>query len=466
MFKRILIANRGEIACRIQRTCARLGIETVAIYSEADKDALHVRNANQAACVGPAPVRDSYLNIPAIIAAAKDTGAEAIHPGYGLLSEKAAFADAVRAAGLVFVGPGPEALDAFGDKIKARAVARSVGFSPPPGTDGPIAPDSPSLRAEAERIGLPLLVKAAGGGGGIGMQIVRGIDQLEKAVKTCSDRGKSAFADERVYLERYIDSPRHIEVQILCDSHGNAVALGDRECSMQRRHQKIIEESPSPASFFSGPEGASRRQALFDKAIQIARKVNYVGAGTVECVAAPDGEIYFLEVNARLQVEHCVTEMCTSVDLVEQQFRIASGEKLSADVLTSMPRGASIEVRIYAENPAKKFIPQPGRIDKLVWPVASPNLRIETGVEQGSVITPFYDPMIAKLVCWSESRDSAIRVMAKALRDTHIELAGAAGPAATNLQFLEKLIDSAEFHAGAYDTTLAERLAQEPPAPG
>ncbi len=462
MFSRVLIANRGEIACRIERTCRRLGIETVAVYSDADANALHVQHATAKVRIGPPPVKESYLDGAAIIEAAKASGAQAIHPGYGLLSEKESFASAVRAAGLVFIGPRADALDRFGDKIKARAVARAAGVSPPPGTDGPIDPtDAAALAQEAERIGFPLLVKAAGGGGGIGMQIVESADKLARAAATCSDRGKSAFADARVYMERYITSPKHIEVQVLCDEHGHAIALGERECSLQRRHQKIIEEALSPAPFFAGEEGSARRRALHEAATRIVSSVGYVGAGTVEFVASPSGELFFLEVNARLQVEHCVTEMVTGVDLVEEQLLVASGEPISTAARSASIRGHSVEARLYAENPLKMFAPQPGSLKTLAWPEDLGDLRIETGVEQGSEVTPFYDPMIAKVVAWGADRPAALARLERALRETRIELVGPAGPAATNLEFLLHLLGHEAVVRGDYDTALAERLAKE-----
>jgi len=333
---------------------------------------------------------------------------------------------------------------------------------PPPGTDGPLATDDmEAIAKEAERIGFPLLVKAAGGGGGIGMQIVESADKLARAVQTCSDRGKSAFGDARVYMERYIQNPKHIEVQILCDRHGGVVALGERECSLQRRHQKVIEESPSPAPFFQGEAGEARRRELFDAAKRIVKSVGYVGAGTVEFVASQSGELFFLEVNARLQVEHCVTEMVTGIDLVEQQIRVAAGERLLEEVLHPKRRGHSIEARLYAENPLKAFAPQPGKIEKLVWASAPPEqLRIETGVVEGSEVTPFYDPMIAKVVAWGEDRSAAIARLDGALAGTELELVGPAGKAATNLAFLRHLLTLPEVTNGTYDTSLAERAAK------
>jgi acetyl-CoA carboxylase biotin carboxylase subunit/3-methylcrotonyl-CoA carboxylase alpha subunit len=462
VFTKILIANRGEIACRIMRTCKHLGIATVAVYSDADKDAPHVRMADEAVRIGPPPVKDSYLSIDAVVAAARETGAQAIHPGYGLLSEKEAFARAVIDAGIAFIGPPLEALAAFGDKIKAREVAKSVGVEPPPGTEGPISGDDLDLaRREAERIGLPLLVKAAGGGGGIGMQIVEDMAKLERALQACSDRGKQAFGDPRVYLERYLTTPKHIEVQVLCDGQGGAVALGERECSVQRRHQKIVEESPSPAGFFLGELGEARREELFDRALRIVKKVGYVGAGTVEFVASSEGDIFFLEVNARLQVEHCVTEMVTGIDLVEQQIRIAAGDRIGSDVVGAKRQGHSIEARIYAEDPAKRFAPQPGRIDKLAWPEPAMDLRIETGVVEGSEVTPFYDPLLAKMVAWGRTREETIKRLDEALAATTLDLVGAAGPAATNIAFLRRVLASEAFTTGRYDTHFAEALAKE-----
>jgi acetyl-CoA carboxylase biotin carboxylase subunit/3-methylcrotonyl-CoA carboxylase alpha subunit len=465
---KVLIANRGEIACRILRTCQRLGVRTVAVYSDADARAPHVLLADEAVRLGPPPVKDSYLNVDAVIDAARRTGAEGIHPGYGLLSENAAFARRVAEAGVTFIGPPPAVLDAFGDKIKARQVARAAGVEPPPGTDGPIATDDAAgIAAEAERIGYPLLVKAAGGGGGIGMQVVDDPAKLARAVTACSDRGRSAFADPRVYLERYVRSPKHIEVQVLCDGKGGSVALGERECSVQRRHQKIIEETPSHAPFFAGPEGEARRQALLAEALRIVDSVGYVGAGTVEFVAGGQGEggagaeIWFLEVNARLQVEHCVTEMCTGLDLVEQQLLVASGERLSPSVLAPTRTGHSIEARVYAEDPKKRFAPQPGTLARVVWPAGGPDLRVETGVAEGLEVTPYYDPLLAKIVAHGADRAAAIARLDWALADTVIDLVAASGnPAATNLAFLRRVLAAPAFVSGGYDTSFAEALAK------
>jgi acetyl-CoA carboxylase biotin carboxylase subunit/3-methylcrotonyl-CoA carboxylase alpha subunit len=467
MFSKVLIANRGEIACRVLRTCRRLGIRTVAIYSDADQGALHTELADEAVRIGPAPVKESYLQIEAVVAAAKQTGAEGIHPGYGLLSERSAFARAVAAAGVVFIGPPPEVLDALGDKMKARHVAKAAGVASVPGLDEPLPLDDasalPLAREHGDRIGYPIIIKAVGGGGGIGMQIVDSADKLERAMKTCADRARSAFGDARVYLERYIASPKHIEVQGLADGLGGVMSLGERECSVQRRHQKIVEESPSPAPFFRDTAGSARRTAVEEAALKVFRHAGYVGAGTCEFIVGEDGQAFFLEVNARLQVEHPVTEMCTGVDLVEQQLRIAAGDGWSPALAQGTPvrRGHSVEVRLYAEDPAKSFAPQPGKLAKLVWPETADDLRVETGFRQGDTVTPFYDPLLAKIVAHGASRDKAIDRLDRALAATEVELLGPKGPAQTNLAFLRKVLSSGPFREGRYDTHFAEVLAKE-----
>ena len=466
LFSKVLVANRGEIARRVIRTCKRLGISTVAVHSEADAEAPHVTDADEAVAIGPAAAKDSYLSIPAILAAIEKTGATAVHPGYGFLSEKSAFAAALAERGVTFVGPPPKVLDSFGDKMRARHVALAAGTSPVPGTDEPIPIDTPeeiaAVHAVAARIGYPLVAKAVGGGGGIGMQVVREESQLDRALKSCSDRGKASFADARVYLERYMTEPRHIEVQIFADTHGSFYALGERECSLQRRHQKIVEETPSPAAFFQGDEGAKRRSALHEAALRVVRHVGYVGAGTCEFIADGGGNLYFLEVNARLQVEHPVTEMVTGLDLVELQLRVAAGEKLPDLSSYQKGTGHSIEARIYAEDPSKGFIPKPGPIDELVWAgrsgpdadVQTKTLRVESGVRAGNKVTPFYDPMIAKLVAWGETRAAAIAELDRALA------ASTVAPCVTNIAFLRKALASDEFQRGHYDTSFAEILAK------
>ena len=458
MFSKVLVANRGEIARRVMRTCKRLGIATVAVYSDADEGAPHVLEADQSVRIGPAAVKESYLNAAAIVDAAKQTGAAAIHPGYGLLSEKAAFARAVEEAGIVFVGPPVAALEAFGDKMKARHVALAAGVPPVPGVDAPIPADALDLaKSECARIGYPVVIKAVGGGGGIGMQVVKDEASLERALKSCSDRAAQAFGDARVYLERYVGKPRHIEIQVFCDAHGHAVALGERECSVQRRHQKIIEESPSP--LFVGEAGERARQLLFDRALKVVTSAGYRGAGTVEFIvdARAPAEPFFLEVNARLQVEHPVTEMCTGLDLVEAQLRVAAGEPLPSAMLTAQRSGHAIEVRVYAEEPRKGFLPRPGAVDVLEWPPAGPELRVEAGVERGSKVTPYYDPMIAKIVAHAPTRAEAIARLDAALAATKI------GPVIHNVEFLRDVLGSEPFRAGDYDTLFAEAFAKQPP---
>jgi len=461
LFAKVLVANRGEIARRVIRTCKRLGIPTVAVYSEADADAPHVKGADEAVLLGPAPAKDSYLNVEALLAAVEKTGATAVHPGYGFLSEKSSFARSLAERGVVFVGPPPDVLDAFGDKMKARHVALSAGTSPVPGTDEPLPIDTPegieAARGLATKIGYPVIVKAVGGGGGIGMQIVKDEAGVERALKSCSDRGKASFSDARVYIERYVSTPRHIEVQVFCDTHGNAYALGERECSLQRRHQKIVEETPSPAAFFQGEAGEKRRTELFEAALRVVKKVGYVGAGTCEFIADAEGQLFFLEVNARLQVEHPVTEMVTGLDLVEWQLRVAAGEKLPD--WSSLPRvGHAIEARICCEDPDKSFVPKPGPIDTLAWTpngeVLSSEIRVESGVVAGNKVTPYYDPMIAKLVAWGKDRAEAIARLDALLGGVAI------APTVTNMPFVRRVLGTPEFASGAYDTSFAEAFAK------
>jgi len=461
-FAKVLVANRGEIARRVIRTCKRLGVRTVAVYSEADRDAPHVAEADESFLLGPAAPKESYLSLDALVRAIEATRPDAVHPGYGFLSENSRFARKVAELGVTFIGPPPEVLDAFGDKMKARHVALAAGTRPVPGTDEPIPLETEEglerARRVAGEVGYPVVVKAVGGGGGIGMQVVRDPAGLERALKSCSDRGKASFADARVYLERYVAEPRHIEVQVLLDRHGNAYALGERECSLQRRHQKILEESPSPAAFFQGEEGEKRRRDLFDAALRVVKSVGYVGAGTCEFIADASGDLYFLEVNARLQVEHPVTEMVTGLDLVELQLRVAAGGALP-DLSSVRPDGHAIEVRIYAEDPSKGFIPKPGAIDELVWAggvgdAQTRALRVESGVRAGSKVTPFYDPMIAKLVAWGETRAAAMDELDRALAGTTI------APCVTNVTFLRKALASDELRSGRYDTAFAEALAK------
>ena len=454
MFDKVLIANRGAIAVRIARTCERLGIATVAVYSEAEEDSLHRQTCDEGVCIGPARVQDSYLNQAAILEAAKQTGAKAIHPGYGLLSENASFVRAVEAAGLIFIGPSADAIELFGDKVRAKALARQAGVRVTPGSDEALS-DLDAAAAECERIGYPVLVKAAGGGGGIGMQVVGDRDELKKALEQCAHRARVAFGDERVYVERYLERPRHVEVQVLGDRHGQVVALGERECSIQRRHQKIIEESPAPALVFSRNE-EERRSALFDAALRIAQESNYYNVGTAEFIVDAQGRASFMEWNPRLQVEHAVTEMCTGLDLVELQLRVAAGEPLPPEALRAEPRGHALEARIYAEDPQKGFIPKPGEVKTLRWPALAPgSLRIESGIAPGSKVTPHYDAMVAKIVTFGATRHQAILTLDRALAETEIE------PLVTNLNFLRAVLAHESFRAGQYDTDFVQRLQAE-----
>ncbi len=468
-FNKVLVANRGEIAVRVIRTCRRLGIRTVAVYSDADEAAQHVQFADERVYIGKSRAQDSYLNRAALVDAIRSTGADAVHPGYGLLSEDPEFAAAVRGAGVTFVGPNEENLTRFGDKLTARAFAGEAGIESPPGTTEPVnVADSASVQAAAADIGYPVLVKASAGGGGIGMQPVQAAEQLLSAVETCAARGKAAFGDERVYIERFIPSPRHIEVQVLADRHGNVVALGERECSVQRRHQKIVEESPSPATPLSEP---SLRARLHQSAAQLLRSSGYEGAGTVEFLAdfsTAEPRLYFLEVNARLQVEHPVTELCYGADLVEAQLRIAAGEPLPPELREPHSRGHAVEVRLYAEDPERKFMPQPGQLQLLQWPdwaahgpcapTGDPLLRIDSGYASGDQITPYYDPMIAKVTAWAEDRGAAFDCLARGLAQTKVEIQGPKGPRASNLMLLRKLADDPTLRSGTYDTGLVAQL--------
>jgi 3-methylcrotonyl-CoA carboxylase alpha subunit len=454
MFEKILIANRGEIAVRIARTCERLGIATVAVCSDIEQDSLHAQTCDECVTIGPARVQDSYLNKAAIIEAAKKTGAQAIHPGYGLLSENPGFVREVEAAGLTFIGPSADAIELFGDKVRARQLAHHAGVRVTPGTDAAIT-DPESARSAAESIGYPVLVKAAGGGGGIGMQVAHDSDELFKVLDVCGNRARAAFGDDRLYLERYLERPRHVEVQVFGDKHGQLVALGERECSIQRRHQKVIEESPAPALIFSR-DGEDKRLALFDAALRIAQEAGYYNAGTAEFILDSFGGFYFMEWNPRLQVEHALTEMCTGLDLIELQLRIACGEPLPKEALRAEPRGHATEARIYAEDPARNFIPKPGEVKTLRWPVLAPGtLRIETGIAPGSQVSQYYDPMVAKLICFGTTRHQSILTLDRVLAESEIE------PLTTNMAFLRRVLGHESFRAGHYDTEFVERLLAE-----
>jgi 3-methylcrotonyl-CoA carboxylase alpha subunit len=451
VFNKILIANRGEIACRVVRTARRMGIATVAVYSEADAGALHVALADEARLIGPPPPRQSYLDSAKIIAAARDSGAEAVHPGYGFLSENAEFAEACAAAGLVFIGPPPAAIRAMGSKSAAKTLMASHGVPVVPGYHG-ADQDPAHLAAEADRIGYPVLIKASAGGGGRGMRIVASPGEFARALDGARREAKGSFGDDTVLIERYLTAPRHIEVQVFGDSFGNVVHLFERDCSIQRRHQKVVEEAPAPGL------GDAARQALGEAAVAAARAVDYVGAGTVEFIMASGrdtgdaepGHFFFMEMNTRLQVEHPVTEAVTGTDLVEWQLRVAAGEPLPLRQAEIELFGHAIEVRLYAENPARGFLPATGTLHALHLP-AGEGVRVETGVRPGDTVTPFYDPMIAKIVACGIDRPTARRVLARALTDTAVV------GLATNLGFLARIAAEPDFAAGGVDTGFIEQ---------
>ena len=450
MFDKILIANRGEIALRVHRACKEMGIHTVAIHSEADRNAMHVRLADESVCVGPASAAKSYLNIPAIITAAKITGAQAIHPGYGFLSENAKFAEIVEKSGITFIGPKPEHIRMMGDKITAKEAIQTAGIPVVPGSDGAVSTIE-DAKSAAKRIGYPVLIKATAGGGGRGMKVARNPEELEIAWSTARTEAKTAFGNEAVYMEKYLEKPRHIEIQVVADSHGNVIHLGERDCSLQRRHQKVIEEAPAPGM------DAETREALCAAAVRAAKAVDYVGAGTIEFIAdASEGlradRIWFMEMNTRLQVEHPVTEAITGVDLVEWQLRIASGERLPMTQEQLAINGWAMEARLYAEDPEKGFLPSIGKLEHLVLPET---LRVDTGVQQGGEVSPFYDPMIAKLIAHGATRDEAIARLEAGIDDTEV------WPVKTNAGFLGSLLRHPEFLSGDVDTGLIGRDVDE-----
>ncbi|MEL1264711.1 acetyl/propionyl/methylcrotonyl-CoA carboxylase subunit alpha [Pseudoxanthomonas putridarboris] len=448
MFDKILIANRGEIACRVIRTCRRLGIRTVAVYSEADADAQHVRQADEAWPIGGPRPQESYLRGDAILDVAKKSGAQAIHPGYGFLSENADFADAVAAAGLAFIGPSGASMRKMGSKAGAKDLMDAAGVPVVPGYTG--EDQSPNtLSREAARIGFPLMIKAAHGGGGKGMRIVHGLEDFIAQLESCQREAANAFGRDRVLLERYVQSPRHIEIQVFADAHGRTLHLNERECSAQRRYQKVLEESPSP---FLTPE---LRAAMGDAAVKAARAIDYVNAGTVEFIVDPAGQFYFMEINTRLQVEHPVTELTTGLDLVEWQLRVAAAEALPLAQEDVPQRGHAIEVRLYAEDPEAGFLPGSGRLEKLSLPPPSPHVRIDSGVVEGDTVTIFYDPMIAKLIVWDEDRPRALARLRDALAGCDI-----AGPK-SNIGFLERLARHAAVVDGTIDTGYLDRHLDE-----
>ena len=442
MFESLLVANRGEIARRVLRTAARLGVRTIAVHSEADADLPFVHEANEAILIGPAAPADSYLDIKRVLEAAARSGAEAIHPGYGFLAENAEFAQAVIDAGLVWVGPAPDAIDSMGDKVKARNRMSAAGVPVAPGTQDPVDTVD-AARAAAKEIGFPVMVKAAAGGGGIGMSVARDDDELTKAFETARTRAERFFANPAILLERYIENARHVEVQILGLGDGRVVALGERDCSVQRRHQKVAEETPSP-----GVRLALRGEMLAG-AIRAAEAVDYRNAGTVECLVDPVKQEYvFLEMNTRLQVEHPVTELCTGIDIVEQQLRIAAGESPTFDEFEA--RGHAIELRVYAEDP-KRFLPSPGHIDEWVEPKGD-GVRVDAGYVAGNTVTPYYDPLLAKLCTYGADRDEALERARKAVAAFTIS------GLKTNLPFFVELLDDPSFVSGDYDTGLVDRM--------
>jgi acetyl-CoA carboxylase biotin carboxylase subunit len=450
MFKKVLIANRGEIALRIIRACRELDIQTVAVYSDADRESLHVRFADDDVCIGPAPARESYLKIPRLIAAAEITGADAIHPGYGFLAENAEFAETCAASNITFIGPTAAQIRLMGDKATARRTMADVGVPIVPGTPGPVE-DVDEALSFAREIGFPVIIKAAAGGGGKGMRVANDPEDFARAFQLARSEALSAFGSGDVYVEKYLARPRHIEFQILGDSHGNVIHLGERDCSVQRRHQKLIEEAPSPAMT---PE---LRRRMGDDAVRGAKAIDYVGAGTIEMLLDTDGSYYFMEMNTRIQVEHPVTEMLTGVDLVKEQIRVAAGEKLS---VLSMPplRGHVIEVRVNAEDPARNFQPSPGRID-VFNPPGGPGVRVDTHIYTGYTVPPYYDSLLAKLICQGSTRMEAIKRMQIALDFFIVE------GITTTVPFLGRVMQNPRFQAGEVDTKFLEResdLLREP----
>lgn len=446
--RRVLVANRGEIAVRVIRTCRDLGLEAVAVFSDADRLAPHVLAADRAVPLGPAPAAESYLNVDKILAACRDTGADALHPGYGFLSENGELADACKREGIRFIGPDASAMRIMGSKTRARAAVMEAGAPVVPGDNGPEGrgyPDGRAARGAAETIGFPLLLKAAAGGGGKGMRLVTDPAELESAFEAARREAEGAFGDGTVYLEKAIVAPRHVEIQVFADTHGNAVHLGERDCSIQRRHQKVVEEAPSPAV------GEELRRRMGESAIAVARACDYVGAGTVEFLLAEDGSYYFLEMNTRLQVEHPVTEMRYGLDLVAWQIRVAEGEALplSQAEIDARARGAAVECRVYAEDPVN-FLPSPGTITHLRVP-SGPWVRDDSGVYEGVAISVHYDPLVSKLITWGDDRGEALARMRRALGEYTVR------GIETNIPLHRRILDSPAFAEGGYDTGFLER---------
>lgn len=445
MFKKILIANRGEIAVRIIRACRELGVSTVAVYSDADRRSLHVALADEAYHIGGSAPAESYLNKEKIIDAAKSSGAEAIHPGFGFLSENESFADMCEKSDIVFIGPTPEAIRLMGDKITARKIAHEVKVPLVPGSDGAVSDVEASVIAD--EIGYPVMIKASAGGGGKGMRLVRSKDDFESSLRMARSEARSAFGDDSVFVERFIERPRHIEIQIMADTEGNTLHLFERECSIQRRHQKVIEEAPSSAI------SSRTRKTMGEVAVRIAKAVKYRGAGTIEFLMDQKQNFYFLEMNTRVQVEHPVTEMITGFDIVKWMIRIAAGEMLPFKQKNIVMKGHALECRVYAENPETNFLPSPGVIEYLRTP-SGPGIRDDSSIYNGCEITPFYDPMLSKLIVWADTREAAIKKMESSLRE-YIVLG-----VKTNIGFLIRVMNNNEFRKGKIDTGFIERHAE------
>ena len=446
MFQKVLTANRGEIALRVIRACKELGISTVAVFSEADRECLHVRFADDDVCIGRPPSRDSYLNIPRIIAATEITGADAIHPGYGFLAENAEFAEIVRTSGITFIGPTPDQIREMGDKAAARKRAQSLKVPTVPGSPGPVESLDEALPI-AERIGFPVIIKAAAGGGGKGMRVAADPDAFTQAFNLARQEALAAFGSDQVYLEKYLARPRHIEIQIMGDLHGRVMHLCERDCSIQRRHQKLIEEAPSPALT------QELRDQIGGAAVKLAESISYAGAGTIEFLLDEDGSFYFMEMNTRIQVEHPVTEMCTNFDLVKEQIRVAAGEPLSLMLHGNRLRGHAIECRVNAEDPARNFQPSPGLITAF-HPPGGPGVRVDTHIYHGYTVPPYYDSLLAKVIVHGNDRDEAIARMRQALDSFIIE------GVTTTIPFLGRVMRHPDFVAGKVDTKFLEREPQ------
>lgn len=443
MFKKVLIANRGEIALRIIRACREMDIETVAVFSEADRDALHVREADQAVCIGPHPSTKSYLNIPNIISAAELTGVDAIHPGYGFLSENARFAEICESCGITFIGPSPRAIETMGDKATARKTMIEAGVPVVPGSKE-VLTDVESASVLAKEIGYPVMIKASAGGGGKGMRIAQNPKELAKSIQAAQSEAQAAFGNSEIYLEKYVEEPRHIEFQILADKHGNVIHLGERDCSLQRRNQKLLEEAPSSALT---PE---LRKVMGEAAIKAAKAADYSSAGTIEFLLDKHGDYYFIEMNTRIQVEHPVTEFVTGIDLLKAQIRVAAGEPLGIAQEDVQIRGWAMECRINAENSEKNFMPSPGTIE-LYHPPGGPGVRVDSAAYQGYTIPPYYDSMIGKLIVWGADREEAIQRMKRALEEFYIE------GVHTTIPFHLKVLDNAFFRRGEVYTNFIQR---------